>query len=177
MRYRDYKNYDVNVISNELLNINWDGVYNSNSPNQSLNVMKSILKDTIDRHAPFVTKRVKRKKSLWMPKEIKRHMNIRDQLYCEARKSKKELDWVSYKRKRNFIKNKIQRTKKAFISKELRDTSNKADKFWNTVKKLKKSKSLKLTTTFHTIDNKKLTEKQSLADGFCQFSLAANRLK
>ena len=59
IRYRDYKNYDVNVINNELLNINWDGVYNSNSPNQSLNVMKSILKDTIDRHAPFVTKRIK----------------------------------------------------------------------------------------------------------------------
>ena len=53
IRYRDYKNYDVNVINNELLNINWDGVYNSNSPNQSLNVMKSILKDTIDRHAPL----------------------------------------------------------------------------------------------------------------------------
>ena len=46
--YRDYKNYDVNVINTELFNINWDGVYNSNSPNHSLNVMKSVLKDTID---------------------------------------------------------------------------------------------------------------------------------
>ena len=26
IRYRDYENYDVNVINNELLNINWDGV-------------------------------------------------------------------------------------------------------------------------------------------------------
>ena len=69
MRYRDYKNYDVNVINSELLNINWDGVYNSNSPNQSLNVMKSILKDTIDRHALFVTKRVKGKKSPWISKK------------------------------------------------------------------------------------------------------------
>ena len=46
--YRDYKNYDVNVINTEFFNINWDGVYNSNSPNHSLNVMKSVLKDTID---------------------------------------------------------------------------------------------------------------------------------
>ena len=76
IRYRDYKNYDVNVINNELLNINWDGVYNSNSLNQGLNVIKSILKDTIDRHAPFLTKRVKGKKSPWMSKEIKRHINI-----------------------------------------------------------------------------------------------------
>ena len=53
IRYRDYKNYDVNVINNELLNINWDGVYNSNSPNQGLNIMKSILKDAIYRHVPF----------------------------------------------------------------------------------------------------------------------------
>ena len=28
--------------------------------------MKSILKDTIDRHSPFVAKRVKGKKSPWM---------------------------------------------------------------------------------------------------------------
>ena len=79
--------------------------------------MKSILKDTIDRHAPFVTKRVKGKKSPWMPKEIKRHMNIHDQLYRKARKSKKQLDWVSYKRKRNFVKNEIQRTKKTLSPK------------------------------------------------------------
>ena len=74
----------------------------------------------------------------------------------------------------------IQRTKKNVISKELRDPSNKPDKFWNTVKKLypSKSKSSKLTTIFRTIDNKNLTEKQSIADGFCQFfSLAANHLK
>ena len=78
--------------------------------------MKSILKDTIDRHAPFVNKRVKGKKSPWMSKEIKRHMNIPDQLYRKARKPKKQLDWVSYKRKRNFVKNEIQRTKKKTLS-------------------------------------------------------------
>ena len=70
------------------------------------------MKDTIDRHAPFVTKRVKGKNSPWMSKEIKRHMNISDQLYRKARKSKKHLDWVSYKRKRKFVKKEIQRTKK-----------------------------------------------------------------
>ena len=85
---------DVNVINNELLNINQDGVYNTNSLNQSLKVMKSILKDTIDRHAPFVTKHVKRNKSPWMAKEIKRHMNKRDPLYRKARKPKKQIDWV-----------------------------------------------------------------------------------
>ena len=79
-----------------------------------------------------------------------------------------------------LCKNEIQRTKKNFIYEELRDTSNKPDKIWNTVKKLDptKSKSPKLTTTFCTIDNKMLTEKQSIADAFCQFfSSAANRLE
>ena len=74
--------------------------------------MKSILKDTADRHAPFVTKHLKGKKSPWMSKEIKGHMNIRDQLYRKAPKSKKQLDWVSYKPKGNFVKNEIQRIKK-----------------------------------------------------------------
>ena len=95
IRYRDYKNYDDNVINNELLSIDWDGVYNRNSSNQGLNVMKSILKDTIDRYAPLVTKRVKGKKSPWMSKEIKCHMNICDQLYRKAYKLKRQLHWVS----------------------------------------------------------------------------------
>ena len=53
--------------------------------------MKSILKDIIDRHAQFVTKHVKGKKSPWMSKEIKHHMNIHDQLYRKSRKSKSNL--------------------------------------------------------------------------------------
>ena len=58
------------------------------------------------------------------------------------------------------------------------DISNKPDKFWNTVKKRYPTKSKsKFATTFRTIDNKMLTKKQSIADGFFQlFSLAANRL-
>ena len=117
IRYRNYKNYDVSVINKELLNINWDGVYKSNSRNQSLNVMKSILKDIIDKHGPFITKRVKRKKSPWMSKEIKLHMNIPDQLYRKARKSKKQLDWISYKCKRNFAKTKSKEPKKTLSTK------------------------------------------------------------
>ena len=48
IHYHDYKSYDVNFINNELLNVNWGEVYNSNSPKQSLNIVKSVLKDTID---------------------------------------------------------------------------------------------------------------------------------
>ena len=62
----------------------------------------------------------------------------------------------------------------------IKDTSNKSHKFWNTIEKPcpTKSKSSKFTTTFRTIDEKILTEKQSIADGFCKFfSSAANRLK
>ena len=114
---------------------------------------------------------------------IKRYMNIPDQLYHNARKSKKQLDWVSYNANEKLHKKRNPKNQKKFYLKELRDTFNKPDKFWNTVKKTwpHKVKILwgkKLTTTFCTINNKLLTEKQSIADGFCKFfSSTANRSK
>ena len=47
-------------------------------------------------------------------------MNIRDQLYRKARKPKKQLDWVSYKCKLNFVKNEIQRTPKKLYRRRIK---------------------------------------------------------
>ena len=95
---------------------------------------------------------------------IKRYMNIPVQLYHNARKSKKQLDWVSYNANEKLHKKRNPKKQKKFYLKELRDTFNKPDKFWNTVKKTwpHKVKILwgkKLRTTFCTIDNKLLNSK------------------
>ena len=89
--------------------------------------MKSILlkslDKSLDKHAPWITKRVKGKTCPWLDSDVKREMNHRDQLLRKARKSGNEFDWSSYKRKRNFANNLIKRTKKEYYEKLLTENS------------------------------------------------------
>ena len=43
VKFRDFSNYDINVINNELLLKNWDVVYNATSPNIAYDNLISIL--------------------------------------------------------------------------------------------------------------------------------------
>ena len=64
--FRDFSNYNVNDINNELLNANWETVYTSTTSNEAYNNTKHILLDVLNRHAPFTTKQVKGKPSPWL---------------------------------------------------------------------------------------------------------------
>ena len=104
IKCRDYSKYNVDNLNNELLKISWDAVYNTLCPVYALQSIVSILKQTLDNHAPFITKGVKGKTSPWMTEDLKKHMNTRDQLKRPAKKSGNSNDWQIYCRKRNFVK-------------------------------------------------------------------------
>ena len=79
-----------------------------------------MLKETLNEHAPFITKQIKRKPSPWITKELTKEMNTRDQLFRKARKTNKPSDWDVYKRKRNFIKNEVVRLKRNYFKQNLK---------------------------------------------------------
>ena len=60
INFRDYSNYDVNVVNNILLNLNLDTVYNALTPDEAFSNLKSMLLNVLDIHAPFTSKKVKR---------------------------------------------------------------------------------------------------------------------
>ena len=60
---RDFSKYNVDEINNELLDANWDSVYDSQFPVVKLNNFSTILLDTLNRHTPFITNRIKIKLS------------------------------------------------------------------------------------------------------------------
>ena len=95
----------------------------------ALKNLMSILVETLNRHAPFITKRVKGKPSPWLTIEIKRHMNVRDQLKCKAKKSGKQSDWIAYNRKGNFVNNKIKRAKRSYFNTESQENVTKPERF------------------------------------------------
>ena len=176
---RDYKNYNVDAVNNELLNKDWNLLYQMTSPVGALSYFTSILKETLDKHATFITKQIKGKPSPWMTKELTREMNIRDQLLRKARKTNKTYDWDVYKRKRNFVKNQVQRLKRNHFKTQLEENATKPDRFWKIVNDIYSTKSKSETTSNRfTFENETVTSKQEIANGFCKFfSTIANKLK
>ena len=179
IRCRNFKNYNVNQINNELLNKGWDFIYSTTSPNAALSYFISTLKETLNDYAPFITKKIKGKPSPWITAELTKEMNIRDQFLRKARKTNKTDDWSAYKRKRNYIKNEIQRSKRNYYKLKLEENARKPDRFWKIIKEIYPAKSKKenLPKNFQ-VDNKSIHNPKEIANGFCNFfSTIANKLK
>ena len=176
---RDFKNYDVNTINNELLNADWNKVYSCRSANTAYKQLKEILLDTLERHAPTVQKTVKGKPSPWLTEEVKRHMNTRDQLNRKAQKSNNPSDFRNYRKKKNFVTNEINRSKRNYFKTKLQEYHNKSDKLWQTIKKIFPVKmTTKSSTTSFKVGDKIINDKISIAQGFCNFySTIASKLK
>ena len=170
VKYRNNKNYNVDLINTELLNKDWHSVYKTNCPLKAWSKMKDFLTDTLNYHAPFIQKKVKGRTCLWLNETVKSQMNERDRLLRTARKTNKEIDWKNNKKKRKLVKNEPQRAKNIFYKNELREHSEKPSKFWETIKKIfpTKSKSPDLPKSF-VIDDKLTNDKKVIANGFCQF--------
>ncbi|XP_066929954.1 uncharacterized protein [Clytia hemisphaerica] len=117
IKCRDFSKYNVDTINNELLNVDWNVVYSTTCPVNALTHLLSILKETLNNHAPIITKRIKGKPSPWMTEDLKKQMNTRDQLNRRAKKSRNNYDWQSYRRKKNFVKNEIIRAKRNHFKK------------------------------------------------------------
>ena len=178
IRCRNFKNYNIDQINNDLLNKKWDHVYNTNSPNEALLYFNSFLKETLDNYAPFITKNIKGKPSPWITTELTKEMNIRDQLLRKARKTNKTEDWKSYKRKRNYIKNEIQRSKRNYYKSKLEENLKKPDRFWKIINDIYPTKSKKenLPKCFK-VQNETINNPKQIANSFCNFfSTVTNKL-
>ena len=116
--------------------------------------MKNILLICFDNIAPNMVKRVRGKPCEWLSADLKRHMNIRDQMLRISRNTKSLPDINAYKKKRNEVNLAIRNAKRTYYKDILNETANDPDSFWNKIKKLYPSKSSKSSPPVFSIDSK-----------------------
>lgn len=150
------------------MNADWEKIYSAGCPLTAYQYLELILKQVLDKHAQFITKRVKGKPSPWIKNDLKNHMNNRDQLKRRAKNSGKTADWRAYTRKRNFAKNEISRAKRSHLQNELRENAKKPDRFWKVIKEVFPVKSKSNNLSFN-INVKSTTDKASISRGFCSY--------
>ena len=166
---RNFANYDAKLFCEELNSMNFVQVFSSSCVNTAWNVLKNILQQCIDKHAPLIEKKVKGRLCPWLTQEVKREMNLRDGLLRKARRTNCELDWSSYKRQRNRVTGLIKKCKSKYHQDILRDSADSPDKFWCAIKKLYPTKLPSEQGSAFQINGTKSTDKKFISNGFCDF--------
>ena len=108
---RNFAHYDQKLFCEELESTNFNQVFASSCVNTAWSLLKNILQQCIDKHAPLLEKKVKGRLCPWLTQELKREMNLRDGLLRKARGTNCEHDWSTYKRQRNGVTGIIKRCK------------------------------------------------------------------
>lgn len=100
---RMFKYFNENNYYNEVRNIDWSTVLQEEDPNTALNVFNSLLMSIIDKHAPVKKRTVRNVTSPWLDQELRQYMAQRNQAKAEAIKSDDALQWVLYRKLRNYV--------------------------------------------------------------------------
>ena len=100
---RNFSNYNPNKFCNDLKSFDFSSIYSSSCVHQAWSHLKFILHKLIDKHAPFITKKMKGRLCLWLTADLKKEMNERDKLLRRARNSNNEILWSMYKHQRNLV--------------------------------------------------------------------------
>ncbi|XP_057299399.1 uncharacterized protein LOC130630019 [Hydractinia symbiolongicarpus] len=117
IKCRNYAKYNHEDFQEDLRSRDWSRLYMMTNVNAAWLYFKQILFLILDKHAPTIEKRVKGKRCPWLPNDIKKDMNTRDQLLRKARKSNKGSDWSAYKTLKNRCNNRIKYARQKYHKK------------------------------------------------------------
>ena len=99
-------------------------------------IWKKMLMETIDKHAPLRTRRIKKRKSPWITNDLRHRIFNRDYLKKNATRSNDSEIWSQYKHARNQINNEIKKTKRAYFTNHLDLNKGNMKKTWNLINEL-----------------------------------------
>lgn len=159
---RNYAHYNHDSMNNDFLNVDWTPLYMLRDVNKAVEFFNTTVKSIFDKHAPFITKRVRGKPFNWITPEVRKIMIDRDRLLKKARKTKRTNDWNLYRSLRNKCNNKIKSAKSTFQRNLLHEHAGNPSKFWNCVKKIFPYKA-------KTVTNENSRQSTNLATVFSEY--------
>ena len=146
IEFRDFKNFREKDF---LRDIAWAETYNLESytdPNRMWYIWKNKFSAIIDKHAPLKTRKIGKKRTPWITKQLllsKRNKNL---LKKKALKSKDENDWLTFKSARNSHNKLIKSSIRHHYDVEIRNNQGNTKHMWksinNLIHKSKKSQNI-----------------------------------
>ena len=117
---RNEKELDENAFKEDLSLLPLEVVYGLESPDGMVDVLNSLMKDCLDRHAPLRRVKVTRPPAAWLQtEEIRQLHKDRNQLRAEAHKKGGETSWAAFRDVRNKIKSVVGKARRSFLANAL----------------------------------------------------------
>lgn len=170
-RMRNFARYDHQELVKELKSTDWHSVLHETDVNNAVTLFTNILNNVFDRHAPFVTRKVKGKPTPWLDESVKPHMDQRDKLLRKARKSNSPENWSAYKRLRNTCTNLLRSARRKYHQNLLNENRLNPKNFWKAIKKIFPSKKKTSPSSSESESNEKVSKFRDL------FASVVNKLK
>ncbi|CAB3979720.1 Hypothetical predicted protein [Paramuricea clavata] len=101
---------------------------------EKLTIFNEIFLNTLDKHAPVKTIKVRGKSCPFITPEIKASMIKRDQLHSLFRKTRDHYDWLNFREARNFTKTALVNAQKEHVLKEVQQHRNNTGSLWKVIK-------------------------------------------
>lgn len=165
--YKSNKNFNKREFLSDLESQPWNTLEIFDDPNDALDLFSKHFLDTLNRHAPLKTKRVKlTNQPDWYNEDIKEAMKQRDQL-------KKTGDQEAYKHWRNKVKKLIRQAKKSFFTETINNNLTKNPKLlWKNLKDLSGKSNSYQTNYIHDENGQPITDSEKAANTFNDYFLS-----
>ena len=132
-----YDKGDYVTFSRELAETNWDALKNDDIDAYAINITERIT-DLANKYIPNKTLKIRSSDPPWLTNGIKRLMRKRKRLYDKYKKSKSIIDFNNYRNIRNQVTCEIRKSKKAEITnlaEKLENPKIGQKDWWNTLKR------------------------------------------
>ena len=166
---RNYKQYSVSSLKNELRGQNWDSVTRNNDFNTTWNGFKTITANTTNKHAPLVEKTVRGRDCPWLTREIKQKMYQRDYQLRKAKRTKNPEDWSHYRKLRNLTTYAIRKEKANYERSIFNENESNPKNVWKQIKKCYPIKNKSTSNTSFKVENKVIKDKNKISNAFCVY--------
>ena len=142
---RQFKHFNRGKFLSDLNQLPWANVDLYSDPNEMWHVWKEMFLGCVDKHAPLKSKRIRKKRSPWITRELLSKIRKRDFLKKKAISSNNPAIWDQFRCARNQANNAIKLAKKLYVSDNLEANKGNLRKTWNVINELTSRNSGKST--------------------------------
>ena len=134
----DYDKLDSNLLTDLLLNTDWETILSKDIDEATTGFTCAIL-DAAKTAIPIKTVSTSKRHKPWMTTELIRNIKKRDRLFRQAKKHQRESDWQRWKVQRNYVTDLNRRNREGFIKTKvnaLLQSKQSPFKYHNTLKSI-----------------------------------------
>ena len=171
LKYRNLKSLNNELFAKDLSEAPWDSAFVFEDTDDIVDSWYSIFTNILNKHAPIISKRVKRKiQPKWFTNDITNEIQIRDRLLKQARASNNANDWSIFKLAKNKVTPLIRNKKKNYFKSKVNEHRENPNKLWSLIKDLSRASLGENNGVRQLNENGELvTESRSIAEIFNSF--------